>query len=299
MSTSDSLPNPKILPHLSNNQFIFFNADYCPFGQRGWMTLLEKKVDFKYVEVNCFNKTLENTKLFLEVSPNGTVPAGIYHGKNIYESVPFCKYVDEMFPANNLCTNTPYHRWEALTLLNDASENFVPTFYKVLCENDSEASKEHRAKMKDILKNFNQQLERSGGPWFMGKQFTLVDISLLSFFERMVVLFPYYRDWDPFQNAELQELTRWMDAGFARESFKITSADRSEQSMIVQPFKSRRRADYLREVYQAYVLNKVPEMKSMLAKSFGPDSAISFKGIPKSATEIAQTSTHEPQINAV
>jgi len=245
-------PDHKILPHVVANNFLFFNSDFCPLGQRGWLTLLEKQVNFKYIEVNCFNPTSEETQLFWEVSPHHRVPAGIYHGKNVYESMPFCKYVDEMFPENPLCPTAPYQRWKARLLIQEVNEQYVPMFYKVLFEKDPNRWELNKNNMTKVLKFFDDELEHSGGPWLLGEQFTVVDIALLPFVERTHLLLPYYRNWDPIQN--FQNLKKWMQAGFGRDSFKITVAERTNESLSCHPYKATKREEYLREVFEAGTL---------------------------------------------
>jgi len=279
-------PNPRNLPQMSSSKFIFFNADFDPCGQRGWITLLEKKVGFKYVEINCFNKDLEMTKLFREVSPSGTVPAGIHYGKNLNESIPFCKYLDEMFPENSLFPGSPYSRWEAHALVHKINDNFVPTFYKTLTEQNAVRRQEHQQHLLSLIREFNEQLAKSGGLWLMGNQFTLVDIALLPFCERIKVVLPYFNNFKVPTTEEYRLFNEWMERGFQRESFRITSADRSEQSMRVQPFKSRKRVEYLREINQFYAFNQMEKVKGLLANSIGPESAVELRIISKESMQL-------------
>jgi len=269
MNTSET-KSCRILPHIADNKFVFFNTDYCPMGQRGWMTLLEKKVDFKYFEINPMDSTSEETKCFWEVSPRRTVPAGIHHGKNIHDSVPFCKYVDEMFPESSLCPVAPYQRWRARVLIREINEEFVPLFYKVLFEQDASKWENFKKLMMEALECFDNELAHSGGPWLMGEQFTIVDISLLTFVEHMQALIPHYRNWDPLSNYE--HLKKWMERGFERESFKTTASDRTPESIAVQPFKSRKRVDYLREVFEANIISsKIGDIYWYLGEALPPD----------------------------
>jgi len=266
-----SATNPSVsrfLPHVQDKKFLFFNTDWCPMGQKGWMTLLEKQVDFKYVEVNSFDKDSEITKLFLEVSPKGLVPAGVHYGKNIHEPIPFCYYIDEMFPETCLWPTSPYQRWKALYLLGEISEEFVPKLYRILCEQNPAKMDQHKTDFEEVLRFFDKQLEEHGCSWLMGEQFTLVDISLLTFAERMQALLPHYTQWDPVQKH--QNLKRWMENGFQRESFKITSAVRSEQSMRVHPFKALNRVEYLIETFDAARRNKTEMLKRLLKGSAIP-----------------------------
>jgi glutathione S-transferase len=234
---------------LSRCKFLLFNADYCPLGQRGWITLLEKKVEFKLVEVNAFNRSLDMTKLFLEVSPSGQFPGGVHNGKILFNDLALCKYLDEMFPHNSLFPGTPYSRWEANMLLVKINTELVPLFYKVLECKSPQKAKAHQSSLLELLKYFNNQLAKSGGPWLIGEQFTIVDISLLTYAERMVVLFPHLNDFEIPKTEEYCLFHNWMQKGFQRDSFKVTSANRSEQSMKTHPFKAITRAEYLREVY--------------------------------------------------
>jgi len=131
----------------------------------------------------------------------------------------------------------------------------------------------------EIIRLFNEQLAKNGGPFLMGEQFTLVDIALLPFCERMNVLFSYYKNFEIPKTEEYSLFHEWMKRGFQRESFIITSADRSDQSMRMQPFKNRKRLEYLREVYAPHATNKLDIQMQLLANSIGPESAIDWTSL--------------------
>lgn len=46
----------------------FYCAWFCPFAQRAWIALLEKGVNFEYIEYNPYK---EKTKEFLQLNPRG------------------------------------------------------------------------------------------------------------------------------------------------------------------------------------------------------------------------------------
>jgi glutathione S-transferase len=42
---------------IKGKQMQFYNAWYCPFAQRAWMTLVHKGIHFDYIEVYPYNET--------------------------------------------------------------------------------------------------------------------------------------------------------------------------------------------------------------------------------------------------
>ena len=47
--------------------------------------------------------------------------------------------------------------------------------------------------MDTLLKSVNKELEKSGGPYFLGNDISLVDIKFTPFLERAAASLPYYK----------------------------------------------------------------------------------------------------------
>ena len=65
--------------------------------------------------------------------PNiGTVPAAVHKGKNLYESLPICFYLEEAFPDSKpLWPADPYLRFRGRILL-DLVGGIVSTMYRYI-----------------------------------------------------------------------------------------------------------------------------------------------------------------------
>jgi len=253
---------------------VLFVADYCPFAQRATIALLEKGTPYEVVEVNLYNKSLEDTKRLKEVNPSATVPSALHGDRKLFESLLLCEYVDETFQGPSLMPVSTYDRFLAKLAMKDISDNLVPSFYKLLQTVDEAAIKENSEKFLAEVAKVNAQLSKSGGPYYFGKEFSLVDIALMPFFERTVVVLTHFGKFAIPQTEEFKPLHKWMETCFQRESFKKSSADRTEVSMKVQPFRNQNRVEYLREMYKAYALGKTQKQRDILANSLGAESAI-------------------------
>lgn len=60
----------------------FYSGWFCPFNQRTWMALEEKKIPYEYVEINPYKKDPD----FLKLNPKGLVPCLESNGVPLAES---------------------------------------------------------------------------------------------------------------------------------------------------------------------------------------------------------------------
>src|ERR1700740_3639590 len=86
--------------HSSSSDLILYGGWFCPFVQRSWITLHEKRIPHQYVEINPYHKAPE----FLALNPRGLVPTlAVPVGKTgksqkpLYESTVICEYLDEVY----------------------------------------------------------------------------------------------------------------------------------------------------------------------------------------------------------
>jgi glutathione S-transferase len=247
----------------------FYNADYCPFAQRVWLALEEKRVPYEQVIVNYFDRELPTTREFLAVSPEGMVPAGTYGVVSVFDSLPFNEWVEEQFPDPSLLPADRHRRFIARQAIKKHDESLVPAFYSLLTAADVPDAELHArlTALASALKRWNDDLTKhtGAGPYFFGADFSLVDCAIVPFIERIGALIPYYRGFDPLAGEQLAPLHAWYQACIERLSFKATSGTRSQQSMDALPFGAADRADFLREVYFAFAMNQVAEARARLA----------------------------------
>lgn len=169
-----------------------YSAKVCPFAQRTRLTLLEKQVDFKLIEID-LNDT---PNWFLEISPYGKIPALKRGDDLVCESAIINEYLEEVYPEPALMPSRPGQRAYARFWIDFANTKFVPWFYKLLLAQRPERQEQFAAELRDHL----LFMERKGlgdvqaGSYWLGDRPSLVDLAFYPFFERLPVL-EYYRDF--------------------------------------------------------------------------------------------------------
>ena len=205
-----------------------YNAWFCPFAQRAWLSLLEKGVQFNYVEQDPYNKTPE----WLAVNPKGLVPAIEHNGKVIVESTVCIEYVDEAWNTDrHLLPSDPYDRAQVRLLSDHITKKVVPLYYQMLMKKDEAARTEAKKNITEALTSLFESEPSSDGPFFGGKSLNMVDIMLAPHAYRFQLILKHYREFSvPNDTPELQRFHRWFAAVLQNSTFKQTLPE--EQRLI-------------------------------------------------------------------
>jgi glutathione S-transferase len=139
----------------------------CPYVQRAAISLSEKSVAFKRIDVDLANKP----DWFLAMSPLGKTPVLDVDGTAIFESAVILEYLEDtqvnpLHPADAL-KRAEHRSWIEFS---SASLNDIAGLYNA-------ADKAGFAAKAGVLDNRFRQLERrlGPGPYFEGERFSLVD----------------------------------------------------------------------------------------------------------------------------
>ena len=182
---------------MSNIQLYFAKAS--TFSQRTRVVLLEKGIDFTPIEIDLQNKPDGYT----QISHYGKVPA-IKHGDvEIYESAIINEYLDEVFPKPPLLPRDPAAKAIARIWIDYANTRFVPAFNKFLRGKDSQEQELGRKEFTEALLYIEQEGLGKGDYW-LGDQFSLVDISFYPWFERLPLLKHFRKFTLPAETSRLQ-----------------------------------------------------------------------------------------------
>jgi len=169
---------------------------FCPFVQRAWLVLEEKKIPYQYIEINPYQKA----KSFLELNPRGLVPTLACptgpdgkETKPLYESNVICEYLDESYAdaskhGPSLLPADPYQRARCRIWIDFISSRIVPAFYR-FCQHQPHSSysiQDARSEFLDHLKTFIKEADPDG-PFFLGPTFSMVDIALAPWLIRLWV----------------------------------------------------------------------------------------------------------------
>ncbi|MEH1843364.1 MAG: glutathione S-transferase family protein [Nostoc sp.] len=198
---------------MSNIQLYFAKAS--TFSQRTRVVLLEKGIDFTPIEIDLQNKPDGYT----QISHYGKVPA-IKHGNvEIYESAIINEYLDEVFPKPPLLPRDPAAKAIARIWIDYANTRFVPAFNKFLRGKDSQEQEQGRKEFTEALLYIEQEGLGKGDYW-LGDQFSLVDISFYPWFERLPLLEHFCKFTLP---AETRRLQTWWNLVGDRQSIQAVA----------------------------------------------------------------------------
>jgi glutathione S-transferase len=184
----------------AENSLKLYSGWFCPFVQRAWITLLEKRIPFQYVEINPYNKDPD----FLAMNPRGLVPtlavpvnaAGTVQ-KPLYESLVICEYLDEAYTDESkhgprLLPEDPYERARSRLWIDHIGTRIVPLFYKLIQHTPEKDYTMDEAR-RNLHKGISDLVEEMDpvGPWFLGDSISLVDIALIPWAQRFWLIDHY------------------------------------------------------------------------------------------------------------
>jgi glutathione S-transferase len=182
------------------------------------MCLLEKELEFERIEIDLENKP----DWFEEVSPYSKVPVLKDGDVRVYESTIINEYLEESFQEIPLMPSAPGERATARTWIDFDNVKFVPTFYRLLLEQD--LSK--RQGLVDRMVEHMVFTERYGfgskwtGPYWFGDRISLVDLAMYPHYERIAVLDTYRSVGIPSSCSRIRE---WLAAMHERSSARATA----------------------------------------------------------------------------
>jgi len=231
--------------------FKLYSAPQSTCSQRVRFVFNAKQVPFDEVKLNL----LEGDQLkpdYLKLNPNGVVPTLDHDGQIVIDSNVITEYLDEVLPDTSFTPEDPVARAHMRSLMHFMDEMpaaavrvptfnlaFLPSFQK-LSREEFEAMAESKPLRREFMKTMGQggfsrhemdaalkrlrrsyermdaEIEKSGGPWLLGKELTLADVSVMPALVRMHDLGMAHQ-W-----ADLPRVVTWFDSIRAQPAFKPT-----------------------------------------------------------------------------
>lgn len=233
-------------------EFELYNALQSICSHKVRFALHAKGQDFAEHKLDLFSGD-QLTPEYLAINPNGLVPTLIHNGANIIDSLVIVQYLDELFPAPEpLVPQDPVARAHMRSLMAYIDE--VPTpavrvpsynmaflvHFQNMPEDEFQAMANAKPLRKEFLLKFGRvgfpekalsealdrlaralvrmqvEIEKSGGPWFLGEDFTITDIAMMPVIIRLDDL-GLGDMWD-----DKPEISRWLEAMQAHGAFEAT-----------------------------------------------------------------------------
>jgi glutathione S-transferase len=227
-----------------------YNAPQSTCSQRVRFVLNSKKLTFDEVKLNL----LAGDQLkpdYLKLNPNGVVPTLDHDGQIVIDSTVITEYLDEIEPDQSFTPEDPVARARMRALMHfidemPAAAVRVPTFNLAFLPNfqkmsrvDFVAMAESKPLRKEFMMTMGQtgfpkaemdaalarlrrayermdaEIEKSGGPWLLGKDISLADVAVMPALVRMDDL--GMPDWQ-----DLPRVVTWFENIRAQPAFQPT-----------------------------------------------------------------------------
>ncbi|KAL6860687.1 hypothetical protein ACO1O0_004719 [Amphichorda felina] len=229
--------------HAREEPLKLYGGWFCPFVQRAWIVLVEKRIPHQYIEINPYRKDGD----FLAMNPRGLVPtlavppsATGSTPRPLYESTVVCEYLDEEYADEDahgprLLAGSAYDRARARLWIDHVCTKIVPGFYKLLQHTPDKAYTlgQARGELQTSIRTLVAEMDHTGsGPWFLGERFGMVDVVLAPWAKRLWLIEHYKsggvgipRDREDGFDEIWARWGQWYDAVVERPSVRETWSD--------------------------------------------------------------------------
>lgn len=230
--------------------YTLYNAPQSTCSQRVRFVMNAKGLPFREVKLNLLDGDQLKPE-YLKLNPNGVVPTLDHDGAIVIDSTVITEYLDEVEPEASFTPEDPVMRARMRALMHFADEMpaaavRVPTFnlaflprFQAMSRDDFVAMAESKPLRREFMLTMGQtgfpqaemdaalgrlrrsyermdrEIEKSGGPWLLGRQITLADVAVMPALVRMYDL--GRADWE-----DLPRVATWFDNIRAQPAFVPT-----------------------------------------------------------------------------
>ncbi len=161
--------------------------------------------------------------------PAYTPPPPQNQGHGIFESALIAEYIEEKWGptrGTRLLPADPYDRAAVRLVVAHFRERTLPPLYRLLkAQTPAEAKLAKEQILVEMLafEKLYAKHTPSHGPYFLGETFSLAEICVFPFLERLCLALQHYRGLNPLQDAHLPRLQEAFEHVHDRQAFKSTS----------------------------------------------------------------------------
>ncbi|PVI07169.1 hypothetical protein DM02DRAFT_609149 [Periconia macrospinosa] len=204
--------------HTKEDDLKLYGSCFCPFVQRVWISLEQKKIPYQYIEVDPYKKP----QSLLDVNPRGLVPA-IRHGPtwSLHESSVINEYFEDLQgPA--LLPPHPQTRATCRLWTDHINRQIIPCFYRLLQAQDQNDQVSHAEELRTEIGKLVDAADVEG-PFFLGREFGFVDIQIAPWVVRLKKVLGPYRGWP--EPEEGSRWKKWVEAIEGEDAVRRTTSD--------------------------------------------------------------------------
>jgi glutathione S-transferase len=192
------------------------NHAWCPYCQKVWLFLEEKKIPYRIKKVTMFCYG-QKEAWYKKIVPSGMLPALQIDGSIITESDVVLHSLEEAFgplgaPMREIMPQRQLER------------QLFRAWCSWLCYPDSTPTEQ--SAFESALVQFERELGKHAGPWILGGEApSLADLIFVPYVERMCASLFYYKGFDVKESSRRPNVARWFEALETRSTYIGTQSD--------------------------------------------------------------------------
>lgn len=193
---------------------------WCPYCQKVWLWLEEKRVPYKVRKVTMFCYGTKE-QWYKSIVPTGMLPAVEIDGRVVTESDVILEQLEAAFGA----LGEPI---AAITAQRRLERQLFSAWCDWLCRPSSSDADDaaKQTAFEKVLQRLESEMGATAGPWLRGSaQPSTADIIFVPYVERMSASLYYYKGFTMRDASRRPALCRWFDALEAREAYRGTQSD--------------------------------------------------------------------------
>eukprot|EP00592_Proboscia_alata_P014537 CAMPEP_0194395272 /NCGR_PEP_ID=MMETSP0174-20130528/124330_1 /TAXON_ID=216777 /ORGANISM="Proboscia alata, Strain PI-D3" /LENGTH=569 /DNA_ID=CAMNT_0039191187 /DNA_START=749 /DNA_END=2458 /DNA_ORIENTATION=+ len=196
------------------------SATWCPYCQKVWMTLEEKRIPYRITKVNmrCYG---DKPRSFLQMQPNGNIPVAEIDGVIYNQSNDILYALEAKFPESKKLVPTDNDGRERAGRLLRLERQFFSAWMYWLTGNNPNS----RKGFEEALTEVEQELASSPGDYFLGSDVSIVDFMFMPFLERMAASLLYFKGFQMRPNPKYPAVEKWFAAMERLDSYVLTKSD--------------------------------------------------------------------------
>jgi len=202
------------------------DAAWCPYCQKVWLLLEEKRIPFKVSKIN-MRSYGDKPAWFMQLVRGGFLPVIELDGEVITESLVIMQTLDAAFPDGPPMVPPPGSpmRQEAQQLLGLERQLFG-AWCSLTFQPGKGLFDANEKGFLQTLREVDDALSATEGPWFLGGEApSLVDLQYISHVERMLASVLYWKGLRLRDTGEYPGLDAWLAAFEARPAYLATKSD--------------------------------------------------------------------------
>jgi glutathione S-transferase len=202
------------------------SASWCPYCQKVWLALEAKQVPYRVEKINmrCYG---EKPASFMRMQPGGQIPVAQINGRVYGQSNDILQALEDQFPNSKRSLMPPANlQAQAQQLFGLERQLFSAWMYWLTGRSGADRA---RKEFIDVLTYVDEVLQKADGPFFLGKDISMVDIQFAPFLERMAASLLFFKGFmirvPPGVNTDFPGINAWFDAMEELPSYQLTKSD--------------------------------------------------------------------------